>query len=249
MLTYPKLNKAPIKEAIISLTIDNNKHTIEALENICNNLITLYPKKEELKEDKIELNFNNNILQTHTQSRHIGFILTSNDNNKIITITQDRISFNVLSAYQTWEIFLDEYKLLWDKFTCDIKTPYNIKDIKLLYINEFDIPILNWHEYILMQSNMAVNTDCENSTIETIQTTSHHKVLSREYEAISDVIIQITPKDTEFLNVIFSIDITSEHIIDNYKNFAPLNPVFNQLRQLKNKIFFANVPQAQELFQ
>ena len=246
--TYPNLPKAPIEEAIISLTIGRGKHaSLQAVEAVCAKLQETYPHRKSWALKEFAFQVSGTGMNTSHQERANGFVLSSDDQKKIVHLSQDTLSLNRLKPYGSWDEFAADYKAAWDIFTQPL-TIEEINGLTIRYINNFTIPTNNWEEYLLMRPNLQSEGGIDNSTISMEEVFSRYVLVSERHMAQSVVLLTLRPEDNESLRVIMDIEVHSKTHITDYPGYHAVTDVLNRLRDFKNQIFFSNLPKAEELF-
>ena len=245
---YPNLSNAPIEEAIISLTIGRNKHaSLEEVKAVCEKLKSTYPHQKPWALNEFALKMSDTGVDTSHQQKANGFVLSSDNQKKIIHLSCDTLSLNRLRPYGSWKDFSDDYKSAWDIFTESLKIE-EITGLTIRYINSFTIPTLSWEEYLLMRPTLQSNSAYDTSIISMGEVFSRYVLISERHMAESMVSLTLRPENTDTLRVIMDIDVHSRTDISNYSGYHAVIDVLNRLRDFKNQIFFSNLPKATELF-
>lgn len=245
---YPNLPNAPIEEAIISLTIGQQKHaSIEEVEKVCAKLKATYPQLKPWALNEFAFQISEAGVNTSHQEKANGFVLSSEDQKKIVHLSRDTLSLNRLRPYGSWEDFSADYKAAWEVFTAPLKID-EITGLTIRYINNFIIPTAGWEEYLLMRPTLQSNSTYDPSVISMGEVFSRYVLVSERHMAKSMVSLTLRSEDTDHLRVIMDIEVHSRTDISNYPGYHAVTDVLNRLRDFKNQIFFSNLPKAQELF-
>ncbi|MBY0355330.1 MAG: TIGR04255 family protein [Rickettsiales bacterium] len=246
--TYPTLKNAPIEEAIISLTIGRQKHaSLQALETLCEKLKDTYPQRKNWKIKEFAFEESEAGSNMSQRDKATGFVISTEDQKKLLHLSLDTLSLNRLRPYGSWEDFSADYKAAWDIFT----QPLSIEEIKLVtirYINSFTIPVQGWEEHLLMRPSLNSQNPYDDSNISMGEVFSQYVLVSERHAAKSVVSLTLKPENNESLKVIMDIDVSSRNPITDYSGYHDVTDVLNNLRDFKNQIFFSNVPKAEELF-
>jgi uncharacterized protein (TIGR04255 family) len=246
--TYPNLPNAPIEEAIISLTIGKQKHaSLQVVEAMCEQLKNTYPQRKNWKIKEFAFEESEGGSNVSQRERATGFVISSENQKKLLHLSQDTLSINRLKPYGSWDDFSADYKVAWDLFTETLKVE-EVSGLTIRYINSFSIPTAGWEEYLLMRPNLQSESVFDASTISMGEVFSRYMLVSERHMARSVVQLTLKPENNDSLWVIMDIEVASKTPITDYAGYHEVTDVLNRLRDFKNQIFFANVPKAEELF-
>ncbi|TDX84412.1 TIGR04255 family protein [Epilithonimonas xixisoli] len=222
-------SKAPIKEAIIDISIIEMDINLEDLED---EILKSLPK--DFLDVKKILNFGG---QINIKSRKTPELITSEEvligymfsrENIKVQFRKNGFTINFLSPYTNWKEFFDISKIFWKKYQ-EIFKGIKIDNISLRYINEIKIPlpIKNFEDYIVnippipkcLPQNyshffMQIEVPCENEFVAVITETT------------------LKQKEKYILPFILDINIQKE-----IKGKIDFEEDFNYMRRLKNLIF------------
>lgn len=245
---YPNLRNAPIEEAIISLTIGKQRHsTLQDVDALCEKLKDAYPQKKNWAIKEFEFEDNPSGYNMSQRERANGFVISSENQKKLLHLSQNTLSLNCLKPYVSWEVFTSDYKAAWDIYTESLEIE-EISNLSIRYINSFSIPTLGWDEYLLMRPNLQSESPYDQSTISMGEVFSRYSLYSAGHSAESVVLLTLRPENNDYLKVIMDIEVVSRSPITDYSDYHEVTDVLNRLRDFKNQIFFANVPKAEEMF-
>lgn len=246
---YPNLSNAPIEEAIISLTLGNQKHlSLVDVEATCAELFRLYPIKKEWRRFNTTFQVSNDGVNTSTaQGLNQGFILSAEDQKNVLSVSQDMLSLNRLRPYGSWENFSEEYERAWEIYTAPIIVE-EINQLIIRYINSFTIPQKGWEDYLLMRPVLQSSSEYDISVMSMTEAASRYVLVSERHMANAVVLLTIKPEDFNNLRVIMDVEVQSQRGISNYSSYHVIIDTLNRLRDFKNQIFFSNLPQAKEQF-
>jgi uncharacterized protein (TIGR04255 family) len=245
---YPNLPNAPIEEAIISLTIGKQKHaSLQEVEALCEKLKDTYPQRKNWKIKEFAFEESEAGSNMSQRERDTGFVISSENQKKLLHLSQDTLSLNRLKPYGSWEEFSADYKAAWDIFTKNLKVE-EVSDLTIRYINSFTIPTADWEDHLLMRPNLQSESAFDDSTISMVEVFSRYVLVSVRHTARSMVLLTLKPENSDSLRVIMDIEVASTAPITDYSGYHDVTDALNRLRDFKNQIFFANVPKAEELF-
>lgn len=222
-------SKAPIKEAIIDVSIKEMDIKLEEYENLI-----LEKLPEGFLGIKKILNFGGQIKLKPQKSPEIitseealvGFIF-SKENIKI-QFRRNGFTVNFLSPYTSWKDFFGISKIFW-KIYQELFKSFTIENISLRYINEIKIPlpIKDFEDFIV---NIPPIPKC-------LPQNYSHLFMQIEVPCENDfvaVITETTLKPKEKYKLPFILDINIQKEIKGRLDFED---DFNYMRRLKNLIF------------
>lgn len=247
MILARHLKKAPITEALIDIQVvfpPDVDYT--NLTPIKDRLAKDYPKSKEQKSANLEIHVKSGELLTPTtKGRILGYILRSADDKQVAQFRVNGFTFSRLRPYETWEQLRDEARRLWELYL-DIATPQRVTRVAVRYINDLNIPlpVEDFGDYITAPPPLPETLPQGVSSFLT-------RVVIREPSLGADAII------TQALDAIVKPDFAPIILdIDAFKvaEFTPKSAdvwdTLEQLRVLKNKIFFESITEkAVELYQ
>jgi uncharacterized protein (TIGR04255 family) len=245
---YPKLPKAPIEEAIISLSIGKQKHfSLQAVEGLCETLKDTYPHIKNWKISQLLFEENDTVSNMSHHEQAKGFVMSSENQKKLLHLSQDTLTLNRLRPYGSWEDFSADYKAAWTIFTEPLKVE-EVSSLTIRYINSFLIPTEGWEDHLLMRPSLQNQSVVDDAIISMGEVFSRYLLISERHMAQSVVLLTLKPENRDFLSVIMDIEVTSRTPITGYSGYHDITDVLNRLRDFKNQIFFANLPKAEALF-
>lgn len=239
-VTYPRLKKAPISEAVFEILfqIDNSVET-EELEKFYDIFKKDYPRKDTITvfEGKIDAN---NVKNQSLSTETLGYLFLNESKTKAMQIRKNGFSFSISNnSYTHWEPFKDE---AWGIFQLYKKTlGINlIRRISLRYINSINLPtnLVDIKEYITIAPEIPKELPFG---------------LSKMFNQITmpNSEIESTGIITQTFDVGWSVSENFEYILDiDVQKLYTKNPSdgdmlsdFDQLRNFKNLIFFKSITQ------
>jgi uncharacterized protein (TIGR04255 family) len=250
---YPTLKKAPIEEAIISLTVKpKEKPSLEVLEKqVCSAFReedSSLSKQESWFHSNVALHLHDTGLNTSHDKNQIGFILRTENLQKIIHVSPETLTLNLLKPYDSWTAFSASYEALWDTFA-KVVMPKSITGLTIRYINDFFIPVQGWDEELLMRPSLEAGNERDQSSIAMGEAFTRCVLVSGVHMAQAVVMLNLMPQEEEQLRVVMDIEVqSSREPIEDYGSYHDIMGVMDRLRNFKNQIFFSNLPNAEVLF-
>jgi len=247
MAKYRHLNNAPIVEAIIDFRVKlASNFDVTGFASLKETLHVDYPRVQEPREFIAGVQFAGTQVQQVLEDKGLrGYFFRSADEKNVVQFRKDGFTFSRLKPYTEWEAVLGEAKRLWDLYRA-ASSPELVTRIALRYINQLSIPlpIKGFADYLTAPPTLP----------ETLpQGLSQFMTRMVVCDAATDIwanITQALPPSTKPNEVTIILD------IDVYKQresgFEESNiwPMFEQLRTLKNQIFFDSISEkAARLFE
>lgn len=174
----------------------------------------------------------------------VGYAFTSRDGKQIIQVRKDGFSFSRLKPYEDWISLRDEAQRLWQYYR-HIASPVSITRLALRYINriEFPLPLRDFKDYILTVPEIAP------SLPQGLANFFMQLIIPMPLNAVAVVTetVDVTQNQSSVYPFIFDIDVFREAVFDI--DSAEVWEIFEQLRMLKNDIFFQSITErTKELF-
>lgn len=143
-------DKAPIKEAIIDIQIDQatasfKLHDLEHLGTKAEG----YSSRGALHFGRLTGRLQAGQFTATTQQDQIGYQFVGGDGKHIAGFRLNGFTFSRLSPYQTWEQFRDEARSLWALYR-EVAGPISIARVGLRYVNQLELPanMRDFRDYI-----------------------------------------------------------------------------------------------------
>lgn len=245
MVEWPRFPNAPITEALLDIRVKlPSTIDLRRLETFQDSVKDRYPDRRERSSWQAGFEMKEGSVRVIEPSgRPDGYLFTSKDGRQIVQARLDGFTFNRLKPYDKWETFRDEARQLWEQYLM-VATPEIVSRVALRYINRLNLPLplKDFKEYILTTPEIASNLP------QGLSGFFMRLVIPQEKSKSTAIVTEtIEPPQENRLPLIFDIDVFRE---------APFDPTgleiwegMEQLRQLKNEIFFNSVTEkAKELF-
>ena len=221
-MKYKTLNNPPIIEALFDIKVNNEKDlNIEKLSEFQKGIITEFPTKEIRTEFEAKITLKPQPFSFYSTSRPMEVLLKNKDNNK-------------LKPYEGWDTFVEEAQKHWRNYI-KLVAPISINRVALRYINQIEIPlpIKDLQEYIKTVPVVAEGIHQSLSDL-----LMKLRIPSDENTAIVTLSVNKKTTNKQTLSLLFDIDV---FIKVSMKPNDSLSDTFNNLRELKNTIFFKSL--------
>jgi len=234
------LNKTPITEAIIDLRISPalGDIALPKLLAIKPELESAYPKCEEFRifESQTDITDGKPSIRITRDLATEGYIYKTTDERQLTQFRKNGFTFNRLDPYTNWDDVLSEAKRLWKVYMSNVHVE-RVTRIAVRYINklELKLPVTDLSEYLVEPPKIP------DGIPNTANSYFYKAVVTEPDTEISANIIQLVDKSVDPGKFTLILD-NDVYKITNYLADDPeIWEIFSQLRNLKNKIFFATI--------
>lgn len=228
------LRNAPIVEAIIDFRVSRPEHlTPDAFSNLEESIGKQYAKKSPLRLFQGSFGVDNGRLLDPSQSQvDVGWRYQTE--YEVAQFRLDGFTFNKLEPYTTWDdVFAEAYRL-WDIYY-PLAKPTEVSRTAVRYINRMRLPGMDdASRYLEAPPKLPVPSQLL------------REFLTRVYvddngTGASAVIVQALEKSVDPSTFSILLDIDAFREVTLPPDDPSLPGIFQQLRTLKNEIFYASV--------
>lgn len=231
------LAHAPIVEALIDVRVlPRPDASMQVLHDLAQGLNATYPDLKPMRSVEAHLNFKDGqVGVTGNVAREQGWRVKNEQRGAVAQFAIDRFTFNQLEPYTRWESVSREALALW-RLYADAMRPIEVTRLAVRYINRLRIPVGSGLEEYL-EAPPSVPREIPQTIREFLSRT----VVSDPARNASVIITQAleAPLDQRSLQILLDIDAFAETTMP--PDDASIPGIFNQLRELKNIVFFASV--------
>jgi uncharacterized protein (TIGR04255 family) len=247
MTKWRHLPNAPIREAVLDIqAVLPSTASLGQLERIHRRFSDRYPKKRPRKRLEGSLDLKSGEFRT-TPAKVDGYVFLSEDERQIVQARLDGFTVNKLKPYAMWESLRDEARTLWEDYV-NIARPDVVRRIALRYINrlELPVPIPDFKDYIRTAPDVAPGIPQAISGFFMRLEIPHPNGVTA---LVTETIEPVEKRDSgDILPFILDIDVIRQETLS--PNAADLWEKFEELRDVKNEIFFRTItPKTEVLFQ
>lgn len=229
------LPKAPIIQAILEILVEPVPgKTINSLHDIHSSIKENYPR--EVKQFQSRLSFNPAIETTvSAETKHEGFLFSSENNLKSFIASLSQFAYIQSSQYTNWEDFISEAKTLWNTYRNTIKTS-RIRRLSVRYINQINVemPVTDIADYFLTYPFLSPKLP---------QVLEHfflrYTIPYVDKNITANIAQSIGMIENNHVPFLFDIDVLHTEPIEY--NEESMWQKFDELRDLKNEIFFSSL--------
>lgn len=242
MIKFPHLDNAPIVEAIIDFRVKLPQNfQVEKFLALKEKLKNIYPKTMEQKfmRTKVEVK-DEKITSQDLQKSLEGYFFKSEDEKNIAQFRINGFTFNRLKPYTSWEEILPQVKDLWSLYI-DIASPESITRVAVRYINHIEI---SKPDNIVFSDYLKVPPKVPDTPYNIPSTSSNFLtkiVINDLAQLIEANFIQAFEIDIKNNLPIIILDIDAFKKVDIAPDNNEIWNIFEQLHEMKNKIFFNSI--------
>ena len=233
---YPKLSKAPIREALIDLRVKlPSDCDVKRIDSLYEKVNEKYPEKREQRQSQLhfELKPSSELVQS-VPLKITGYHYVSKNKDKIFQARLDGFTYNRLSPYSSWEEFRNEANRLWLLYK-EATLPEAITRVALRYINNLNIPmpVIDFADYLAVPPVLPEGLP---QGINSFLIRLNIHVPELEANAIITQAFEPMPVEVPKLPVILDIDVIKEQTAGIEEREAW--NLLEKMRNFKNEIFF-----------
>lgn len=236
------LARAPITEALLDIQVSlPEETTVGVLEGYQALLGDRYREKHvrQAFQSRFEMSANGPPRVETSRGGPDGFLFKAASGLHVVQARLDGFSFSRLKPYQGWEKFNSEAQCLWGLYV-DLAKPERIRRIALRYINRITLPlpVADFKDYFLTTPEVApgIPQGLAQFLMRLVIPHDESQSVAVVTEAIEG---PLSPSETAVLPFILDIDVF--RMVDWEPGTAELWPTIEQLRGLKNDIFFKSI--------
>ncbi|MDJ0730046.1 MAG: TIGR04255 family protein [Crocosphaera sp.] len=232
---FPCLTRSPFIEATIDWQTHANKQLVpETLKTQLNQRLSDYPSIQPSYNLKVQASgYSDGTSEVEHKTQWNGFRLQNHDNNFVIQFTQTGLVVSNIEMYESWQTFSQEALRLWAIFQ-ELAEPTIINRLGVRYINKISLQAgENPLTYLKKVPEHNFNLPL---TRESFFVRDTYKVPNYPY-GINWVCTEQSQVTQRFL--IVDIDVFISEILELEE--STLTNYLNEMRWLKNKIFFNSI--------
>jgi uncharacterized protein (TIGR04255 family) len=134
-------DRAPIKEAIIDIQIENSPSlTLVNFENVEISPPNGYAQRQKVMMGRLRGQMEGGLLTATANQDQMGYAFVGGEGKHIVQFKLNGFTFSRLAPYPTWEQFRNEAKTLWESYR-QIVGALPVIRVGLRYVNQLDIPM------------------------------------------------------------------------------------------------------------
>lgn len=238
---WPNLAKPPVVTAIFQLKFDRGAVKVEDFLKCDSSLKRIFPKRNENIESSLSISPSTRIplgkaqVSGVTDTRRVGYVYFTTDQKEKLALSESDITYTTEKSYEGWDSF-KEFVLRVLGFLQPVMENVTIRRTSIRFINQFnfekfDDPTVYFNTlitssknegnllYPLMKYGFKLTYDIEENVYSIVNQNVEH--LPDKFAYIFD--IDVLNRN----NLMFEINLVSD--------------ILEQLRNIKNEIFFGNV--------
>ena len=245
MTDWPQLINAPITEALLDIRVQlpdttNSSHLKAMHERIKEQ----YPTCQLRQSFETSVEFSKDAKPLHSTSiGEDGYLFLSSDEKQVIQARLDGFSFSRLKPYESWKKLQDESRRLW-KIYIEATKPERLTRLSVRYIDliELPLPFSDFHEWILTVPEIAPTLP------QGLAGYLMRMVIPFDDTGTTAIVTQNLGPSRErpvnSVSLIFDIDVFRS--VDLNGNSEEAWGHFEELREIKNRIFFESITRKTE---
>ena len=237
------LSHAPITEALIDIRAQlPDEASAVQFEPLRTRLASAYPKVVTVQSLKARVTrvSPEKLHPTATQAP-VGLIFKDSEEKSVVQFRLNGFTFNRLAPYSNWETIFPETMRLWREYV-DVARPVTVVRLAARYINRLRLPLaipdLSTYLTAPPQIPEGIPQSVRSFLTRVVvvdQQTGHSAILTQALETL--------PVDPGHLSVLLDVDAYRDVEYAD-PNDLRIERVLNELRQVKNNIFFSSITEA-----
>jgi len=243
-MSHPHLRNAPITEAVLEIRTALPDDVGEGdLNRFAEAISANYTKRRERLQFSVGFQGGT---PTGSEATVDGLLIEHETHPNIVQARLDGFAFSRLHPYEDWESFQSEALPLWNLYR-EVLRPIRIVRVALRYINTIELDVSEDPSLTLaVLPGVPAPMAPVGLTSFTMQMLSEHP----DFGAAAKVIEHLAPLEPGVERVQVMLDIDVFKTLDLSPEDPALWEHFDQLRELKNSLFFSSItPQARERYQ
>lgn len=244
MARHRYLRNAPVTEAVIDLrvrqSIPSNELDIECLSYLPTQLKEQYSRIQPVRVRATMFGFGLRDGQPKVeQPQHLeiyAYRFESEDGKQIAIFKRDGFGFNRLRPYTKWSEVSAEARKLWEVYLERVKPEY-VTRVAVRYINHLEIPlpVSDFKDYLTAPPHIPKTAPQSVSSFLT------RVVVHDQQRQLYANITQAMERSTKPDYIVIIVDIDAYKIGEFEPKTDEIWAILNQLRDLKNTIFFGSI--------
>jgi uncharacterized protein (TIGR04255 family) len=233
-----RLANAPINEALAHFQFDRPDGVdIESLKSFAKLVADRYPVSQQrfAISGELRLALGNDTTFVNQNTAADGLVLWAPERQRALQCRFDGFTVSWLKPYDTWQAFIDEIHAMWALYAETLK-PVVVRRVGLRYINQISIPLPINDLADYFHTRPLLGSSLPQALADFLLRTTMHDPASPALVALTQVAIGVTADEAQF---VFDIDAFRD--LACASDSAELWTSFEQLRVLKNKVFFGSL--------
>jgi uncharacterized protein (TIGR04255 family) len=232
------LSHAPITEALIDFRVVRSEKISPAVfDKLSERLAHDYPEHGPMQSVETMFGFQGGrVVAPEPREATIGLMLRNPVAQSVAQFRVDGFTFNKLEPYTQWQLVFNEAMRLWREYVA-IARPIQISRVAVRYINRLRLstPIANLGEYLTAPPTVPEPAP------QSLKEFFTRIVVQAEREELSAIITQALEPTVDPTEVVVLLDIDAFSGIPLQADDPLIPEVFQLLRELKNRIFYASL--------
>lgn len=240
MMARPRshLKSAPIVEAVIDFRVLHQEETsADRFANLESSIGIRYKQKSPIRLIQGGFGFDNGkLLGPAASQMDIGWRYQAE--TEVAQFRTNGFTFSKIEPYTTWEQVFSEAVRLWSIYL-DLANPRQVSRIAVRYINRMRLAgVTEIGRYMEAPPTLPAPIS------QTIREFLTRVYVEDEKRNASVVIVQALEPRVDPNTISLLLDIDAFREVDTYPKDPSLPDMFEQLRQLKNEVFYASITEA-----
>jgi uncharacterized protein (TIGR04255 family) len=229
------LANAPIREALVDIAVKLPEDIdLAALQVLRDQISPDYPQSNDIMQAEFRVEWKD-LTPPEIAKKSLGFACRTTEGNRLVQFRLNGFTYNWLKPYSDWPALRAAAEEYWQIYSEAVR-PVTVTRLALRYINNLTLPLdfADFAEYLVAQPNIPA---------ELPQTLNHFltRVGLSEETGLSAVVTQVFEGITNSKELTIILDIDASKQVSLGPRSNEIWQTLDQLRVLKNRIFFASL--------
>lgn len=235
-----QLKNPPIIEAVLSIELAPVDFDPSKLKEIYPSIQDVFQNPKDIKAAKLEMQnvFSPDGATRITDQGIVGYRFDSLDQAKALQLYQNAYYYSSLGQYKGWENFKEEAQKYWRLYT-NIRFNSLPRKLRIRYTNLIKIPLLGGKVDIDEYLRLGPKEPLEKKFLLS-QFVCKNTLMDESGKFVIDLILA-DQKTNDPNHLFVLIDIQVNHSVKEDEVLDPFGEPLEQMRDLKNKIFFDSI--------
>ena len=238
---WPNLAKPPVVTAIFQIKFDREAVRVEDFLKCDGALKRLFPRRNENIESSLSFSPSTKIplgkahVSGVTDTRRVGYVYFTTDQKEKLTLSETDITYTTENSYEGWGMFKD-FVLNMLSIIQPVMENVTIRRTSIRFINQFNFVVFD--DPTLYFNTLITSSKNEGNLLYPLMKYGFKLTYDIE-ENVYSIVNQNVEHLPDKFAYIFDIDVLNRNNLIFEIN--SISDILEQLRNIKNEIFFENV--------
>lgn len=138
-MTYPRLSKAPIAEAVLNVRVEAAEWTDDLFASFVQQAASAFPAGQDIEQFEANVAMNAQGPEVSHTAGVVGRICWNEDKSQAVQARRDGFSVNHVRDYQSWEVLIGHAEEWWPIYAACALSGLRIVQCSVRYINKIPL--------------------------------------------------------------------------------------------------------------